>query len=660
MLGYNGQGELPSISDGRTFGGFRHALQMVDVEHERELRATQVRCDIELAALRLELAEARSGRASASNALPGQEINTLNDELKHVSHNHWTQCGTPTPTESEAPSFADVRICASELDSNSARAKPPNTNSISHDTYLSPTSRSTADRNLIQGPAEMPTYSWDRARGSANHLMMANGWLKKKQDKPERRRWLAVLGYSVYFDIFCGFCILVNSTLLGIRLNEAAQSGNPEDYSEAFTVLNHVFLAWFVIELVVRFGADGKNILRSEARNWNFFDFIVVTVDLVDLIAGTKESSSPPFVVVRLLRLLRIVTSLRIFHTLGCLKMLRRMVFSLTKVFGMLLWAALLLFFLIFMFSTFLLQSATSHRFDLQRKVTLSSEELATYKDLDDMFGSLPDAWYTLYKAASGGVDWGQVGSPLIAIHWSNGVVLGLYIFFFLYVAANVLTGIVVQGALESASLDRKEVMQSQLQIATSELSVMKKLLLQHDKDGSGAISFAKLEESLQDKRVRAQLRAFGLDSAEAEGLCHLLDVDYSGMVQVEEFIHGLLRLKDASRSVDYCTVLHENKRVIEKLKQSTELQRIGMENLKSFICRSNREHLHRLATVIFEQSPQEVAASGAESPDPRIPIGLDVLSPHSPPLSPKVPMTPKEEGSAPLSPSSPPDATTM
>merc|ERR1711972_113952 len=78
------------------------------------------------------------------------------------------------------------------------------------------------------------------------------------------------------------------------------------------------------------------------------------------------------------------------------------------------------------------------------------------------------------------------------------------------------------------------------------------------------------------------------LETSEAEGLFHLLDVDESGEVGIEEFIMGCMRLKGTAKSIDLATLLYENKRVhtvINKVEQNVRKNTSSIEQLmKTFM----------------------------------------------------------------------------
>lgn len=62
-------------------------------------------------------------------------------------------------------------------------------------------------------------------------------------------------------------------------------------------------------------------------------------------------------------------------------------------------------------------------------------------------------------------------------------------------------------------------------------------------------------QEILQERRVIEKLRVIGIPVEEANELFSILDVDGSGILSVEEFIGGCLKLKGIAKSTDLLAV---------------------------------------------------------------------------------------------------------
>merc|ERR1712100_687059 len=108
-----------------------------------------------------------------------------------------------------------------------------------------------------------------------------------------------------------------------------------------------------------------------------------------------------------------------------------------------LFWALVLLLLIMYMFSVYLLQ--------------IAADEFGS--DLADPFigqhyGSMSRMIFSLFKCISGGENWGPIVAPLVTENWMYGMLYALFISFALFAVLNVVTGIFVEGAMESAQRD--------------------------------------------------------------------------------------------------------------------------------------------------------------------------------------------------------------
>ncbi len=121
-------------------------------------------------------------------------------------------------------------------------------------------------------------------------------------------RVCAGLADSSQFNIFIFAVILANAVVLGLETYPAvAREGGG-----LLRTLNDVFLAIFVVELVIRlvsFGSRPQDFFRS---GWNIFDFLVVVASLAP---GLRENAL-------LLRLARLARILRVVRLLPDLRVL--------------------------------------------------------------------------------------------------------------------------------------------------------------------------------------------------------------------------------------------------------------------------------------------------------------------------------------------------
>ena len=113
---------------------------------------------------------------------------------------------------------------------------------------------------------------------------------------------------SWWFTTIVFIAILVNAAALGAE----TYPGFAAQYGEAITLVNHVCLGIFTVELVIRLLAYAPNFGDFFKSGWNVFDFIVIGASYVPFFGDSAT-------ILRLLRLGRIVRVVSLFPDLRLL-----------------------------------------------------------------------------------------------------------------------------------------------------------------------------------------------------------------------------------------------------------------------------------------------------------------------------------------------------
>lgn len=223
------------------------------------------------------------------------------------------------------------------------------------------------------------------------------------------------------------------------------------------------------------------------------------------------------------------------------------------------LWSMVALGMVVYVFGVYLTQVALQH-LELE-----DGEASAGDRDLlEEHFGSLPRASYTLFLAITGGVGWKPLADIFFDIHWINGTVFCFYMFFCLFVVLNIITGMFVETAINSVHNDRNEVIMEEMRAENSRVKKLKRIFDEADVEHRGLLRYAELDRILLDPKTHALLRSMGLEVDEAQGIYPLLDPTHKGEVSIEEFVVGCLRLLGGAKSVDLVTLLYENKKMMD------------------------------------------------------------------------------------------------
>ncbi len=115
-------------------------------------------------------------------------------------------------------------------------------------------------------------------------------------------RLLRRVARSKRFRFTTAAVIAGSGLLVGLETNEALVQAAPE----LFDLLEHMIIAFFLLELTVRIAAYGSKPWRFFRSGWNVFDFVIITLCALPL----APQPVPWNQVARVLRMLRLITVL--------------------------------------------------------------------------------------------------------------------------------------------------------------------------------------------------------------------------------------------------------------------------------------------------------------------------------------------------------------
>jgi len=270
----------------------------------------------------------------------------------------------------------------------------------------------------------------------------------------------------------------------------------------------------------------------------------------------------------RLIRVLKFFRELRVLvnSILGSLKSLG--------------WTLLLLFVIMYVAAVYITQTAADYRrvHDTSQMGEDNAEDL---ENMTAMFGSIFSSLYFLYKAMSGGADWGDVAQPLEEqIHFLFALFFCMYIAFTVFAVLNVVTGVFVDQAMIMSRQDHELVIDEELSREGSDINEFIRMFHEADADGNGNVSWDEFQSHIEDERVKAYFKVLDLHVDQAEELFVLLDPAKTGEVSIDDFVKGCVRMKGAAKSLDVQALLFQNKAMkddLEKLRNS--LQHAGLQS---------------------------------------------------------------------------------
>lgn len=357
---------------------------------------------------------------------------------------------------------------------------------------------------------------------------------------------------SQYFDALSTLAILLYCVMLGVQADDLARHLYKHEFDmQAYTICEGVFCAAFTIEVLARLVAAGVwQFCTGEAFVWNLFDSAVLVVQWLEMAAELLGSVmtdhfaiDPGVGIIRVWRIVRLARVLRVLRTLRSISELRTIVVSIFGTMRTLLWTMVLLLLVIFLFAVFMTHVVAYH--------CVGAEQWE--RDLlQKHWGNLPQAILVLFQAISNGIDWEMVLDPLVTyISPWLAFPLCAYIGFGVFALMNIVTGVFVESALESAKREQERFL----------LHTVEQLFKDTDDDGSGEISWEEFQCKLEHPDMHVYFQSIDLDIDEAEDLFRLIDIDGSGSIDPEEFVNGCLRLQGPAKAIDLATLMHEYQR---------------------------------------------------------------------------------------------------
>eukprot|EP00929_Paragymnodinium_shiwhaense_P002185 TRINITY_DN102397_c0_g1_i1.p1 TRINITY_DN102397_c0_g1~~TRINITY_DN102397_c0_g1_i1.p1 ORF type:complete len:814 (+),score=155.03 TRINITY_DN102397_c0_g1_i1:130-2571(+) len=411
----------------------------------------------------------------------------------------------------------------------------------------------------------------NRARLDINREM-ARAKQQDKDTKPIWRMSVEELLQSTKFDNLIGSIIICNAITIGAQTDFGAKNLT-DDVPSAFKTLDTLFCIVFTTELSLRFYVHKLEFLRlcGDGWMWNYFDTFVVFAQLLEygleFVAASSQLDAGQIKQMRVLRVLRLLRILRVVRILHLISELRTIVSSIVGSFKSLGWTVILLLLMIYIVAIFFTQSITE-RFVMHGEPDVSQFN-ADENALRNYFGSLGRAVLTLWQAMSGGLDWDGLAGPLLnELGIFTSLMFASYIAFAILALMNVVTGVFVQTALNSAKEEEESFM-------TDQIVSLFHITDNGENPETSEITLAAIIGSLEDPVQAKEWNSVGVAAEEARYVFQLLDIDDSGSIPFQEFLGGCLRINGHAKSLDVLTVMQEARKNHENmLNEFTEMKK--------------------------------------------------------------------------------------
>jgi len=355
---------------------------------------------------------------------------------------------------------------------------------------------------------------------------------------------------SVWFERAVSLVILLNGFWIGFVTEYMAQQ-ELRSMPRAFTIVEYNFLGFFALEFGIRFLVCGLALFRPAGHHdnplllWNYFDAVVILLQVLEVIFESVLSS---FYVIRVIRLVRLVRIIRLVKVLRFVRELRVIVYSIWMSGALFAWSVVAMLLMNFMCSIVF----TDYVLDRKINTVVDDQEKAY---LNTHFGSLYRTMFSLFKSVTGGEDWGNLMNALGSDEIPVQLLFTAYVAFTLFAMLNVISGIFLETAMESVRDEREMYVMRNARVLFKTI----------DHTGNGTISWKDFEYALDHQHMRSFLEAIDVRTSDARNLFNLLDASGDQMISSDEFLSGCLRLRGPSKSLDLLVLSKELHQLVER-----------------------------------------------------------------------------------------------
>eukprot|EP00929_Paragymnodinium_shiwhaense_P080027 TRINITY_DN41716_c0_g1_i1.p1 TRINITY_DN41716_c0_g1~~TRINITY_DN41716_c0_g1_i1.p1 ORF type:complete len:773 (-),score=147.78 TRINITY_DN41716_c0_g1_i1:181-2499(-) len=333
-------------------------------------------------------------------------------------------------------------------------------------------------------------------------------------------------------DTFLACVIIINCVFIGVEQSyRRAGEGN----ILVFAVVENLFLLIYLIELLLRFFADGWACLSDNFVKLDLFLVMMAVISewVMALIFSEEDGNFQGVTLLRTARMARVARSLRLFKKFPGLSMLIQ---GISNSANTIAYALTLLGITLYVFASLGFELITLSMTDPSNPDPPPEEVLRV---IEEYFPSVQQTMLSLMQFVT--MDsLGIIYRPLAVYQPALSLYFILLIIFVSILTMNIITAVLVNGAIETAQQDR-DTKRSQIEhVKTRMMKQLKEMFESLDADGSGTIDREELETA--GALARDLMEDFLLTLNPLE-VFDALDVDESGLLTISEFCDGLYQI---------------------------------------------------------------------------------------------------------------------
>jgi hypothetical protein len=361
--------------------------------------------------------------------------------------------------------------------------------------------------------------------------------LQNLQEPPRPGSFARLVAGPVFEGIVC-IAIFLNCAFMVYAINLEVRS--PSKTTGSVIIGNWIFQVFYTIEMIMKLMVHRQWFFCNASWKTNTFDCVLVVSGFFAMSTGSSSTG-----ILRILRLLKFGKAIRAIRIMSHMKHLHALLTCIRGSLASLFWSLLMLFIVYAMFSLFLMQIIVAHLEE--------TGEALEDTDFELPFASVERSIVTLYKASTGGDDWGHVYHTIETTGVLGSATFLFFIAFVQFALINIITGIFVESALGVLSPDSEMLALEHNRREQDNAKKLEQLCRNVDEDLSGKLTQEQFEDSLRKKQLPMLLTMLGLGTDHVlELFKHMAQVaDDNGQVEIGKFVNSCMLLKGAATNFE-------------------------------------------------------------------------------------------------------------
>mmetsp|Transcript_17844 Transcript_17844/g.41201 ORF Transcript_17844/g.41201 Transcript_17844/m.41201 type:complete len:572 (+) Transcript_17844:57-1772(+) len=473
--------------------------------------------------------------------------------------------------------------------------------------------------------------------------VLRTGWRKSRPEQEAERlaqfhKWdqkLIAFVNNPFFDSAVGIVILLNCLAIGVEIDKcpnndsirfrgkgAESEGCPRSLLD---VAEHLFTFVFLMEFLVHLRARGWRYFVSDPLN--LFDALLVWVTGVLLVwvvqplrlGGFDASRFRAVTILRALRLLRLARVVKYVPQFREMWLLIRGLADSTRT---LLWTAVAMGFVCFLFATLMLMVLADNPKYLDMQVAFDQCSVlhnSTFCEryhpepvlVKRYFHNLAMTMFSLLQIMTGD-SWAEaIVRPSEDLQTYTWIPFVAFVSIGSLVLLNLVTAVIVNNALTITNEDKELKLRNKKIEAQAKVTSLADLFVLLDDDGSGTLTFRELEQAIKSSNDISDIFFvdLGIELEELRRIFAMLDVGEDGAVDPSEFLKGVATVMDDIKSWSCVEAAVRVKRMAVRFRDFMIQQAQATEIVEEITAQAHRLVLPDPATL---QRARAAVATGA------------------------------------------------